>query len=712
MTKTRKIWLLLLVVAALVLFYALGLQRYLDVAYLQAQRDVIFALRDEYFWLSRAGYFLLYVLVAALSLPAAAIITLAGGAVFGFWWGLLLVSFASSIGATLAFLLARTILRDWVQQRFGSHLEPINRGMAKDGVFYLFTLRLVPLFPFFLVNLVMGLTPISTRAFYVVSQLGMLFGTALYVNVGAQLGLVASVPGVLSIGVIRAIVVLALFPWVARALLRWYRNRRLLRGFSKPARFDTNLVVIGAGSAGLVTAYIAALAKARVTLVEKHRMGGDCLNTGCVPSKALLRSAAVGRLLQRAGEFGLRVDGVSVDFAAVMQRVHEVIGRIEPHDSVQRYRALGVDCVQGEATLVSPWCVRVDGRDITTRAIVIATGARPAVPEIPGLGDIDYLTSDTVWSLQQLPQRLLVVGGGPIGCELAQAFARLGSSVTLVNRDERLLAREDADVAAVLEASLSNDGVRVLNRCAVASFSRAGSDKVAHFTGAAQLELGFDAVLVAVGRQANTEGLGLATLGINTTAQGRIEVNEYLQTACPTVYACGDVAGPYQFTHMASFQAWFASVNALFGRVWRTRIHYRVVPHVTFTDPEVARVGLSESEAQAAGIAFELSHYTLDDLDRAIADGETRGFLKVLTVPGKDRILGVSIVGSHAAELLAPFTLAMTHGLGLRRIMGTIHVYPTFSESNKFVAGAWQRQHAPQWLYPWLERYHRWQRKS
>jgi pyruvate/2-oxoglutarate dehydrogenase complex dihydrolipoamide dehydrogenase (E3) component/uncharacterized membrane protein YdjX (TVP38/TMEM64 family) len=712
MLKSLKLWLLLLVVALIVVFYALGLQQYFDIAYLQAQRDAIFAFRDEHFALSSAAYFFIYVVVAALSLPAAAIITLVGGAVFGFWWGLLLVSFASSIGATLAFLLARTILRDWVQQRFGNYLDPINRGMEKDGVFYLFTLRLVPLFPFFLVNLVMGLTPIRTGAFYIVSQLGMLFGTALYVNVGAQLGLVASIPGVMSIGVIRAVVVLALFPWLARALVRGYRNRKLLRGFVKPRVFDTNLVVIGAGSAGLVTSYIAALAKAKVTLVEKHRMGGDCLNTGCVPSKALLRSAGVSRLLQRADEFGLRAAANSVDFAAVMQRVHKVISQVEPHDSVERYSALGVDCVQGEATLVSPWCVRVDGREITTRAIVIASGARPAVPAIPGLDSIDYLTSDTVWTLQELPKHLLVIGGGPIGCELAQAFARLGSTVTLVNRDERLLPREDTDVASALADRFADEGVRVVNGSTVASFRMNGADKVASITGATQIELSCDAVLIAVGRQANVEGLGLERLGITLNAQGRVDVNEYLQTACPTVYACGDVAGPYQFTHMASFQAWFASINALFGTLWRTRIHYRIVPAATFTDPEVARVGLNESEAQAKGIAYEVARYGLDDLDRAIADGDNHGFVKVLTVPGKDRILGVTVVGCHAAELLAPFTLAMTHGLGLRKIMGTIHVYPTFSESGKFAAGAWQRQHAPKWLYPWLERYHRWQRKS
>lgn len=716
MLNSGRTWLLLLVLGLVALFYALGLQRYLDIAWLQTQRDALFALRDSYFWLSSAAYFLIYVLVAALSLPAAAILTLLGGAVFGFWWGLMLVSFASSIGATLAFLLARTILRDWVQQRFGAYLEPVNRGMQKDGVFYLFTLRLVPLFPFFLVNLVMGLTSIHTGTFYLVSQLGMLFGTALYVNVGAQLGLVASVPGVLSIGVIRAIVVLALFPWLVRVLLRGWRNRRLLSGFTRPRRFDTNLVVIGAGSAGLVTAYMAALAKAKVTLVERHRMGGDCLNSGCVPSKTLLRSAAVRRLVQRADEFGLQAGATSVDFAAVMQRIRRVISDIEPHDSVQRYSALGVDCVQGDATLVSPWCVRVGTREITTRAIVIASGARPFVLDIPGLADCGYLTSDTVWSLRELPRRLLVLGGGPVGCELAQAFARLGSNVTLVNREVQLLPREDADAAALLQQRFAAEGLRVLNESTVVSVRRDQGLGLAQVAGlsprTAALEVEFDVLLLAVGRQANVEGLGLERLGIGLTPQGRIEVNEYLQTACPTVYACGDVAGPYQFTHMASFQAWFASINALFGSVWRSRIRYRAVPQATFTDPEIARVGLNEQEARAAGIGYELSRYDLADLDRAIADGDNRGFVKVLTLPGKDRILGVSITGAHAAELLVPFTLAMTQGLGLRKLLATIHIYPTFGESGKFAAGAWQRQHAPQWLYPWLERYHRWQRKS
>jgi pyruvate/2-oxoglutarate dehydrogenase complex dihydrolipoamide dehydrogenase (E3) component/uncharacterized membrane protein YdjX (TVP38/TMEM64 family) len=723
--KKTKVALALVVIALVLAWFLLDLQSLFTVEYFQAQRDDLLAYKAQHFWLSSAFYFLLYVTVAALSLPAAALITVAGGAIFGFWWALLLVSFASTIGATLAFLLARSILRDWVQQRFGHLLGPVNEGIARDGVFYLFTLRLVPLFPFVMVNVLMALTPISTLAFYGVSQLGMLFGTALYVNLGSQLGMATSLPGVFSIGVIRAILVLALFPWLAKALLGWLKRRRQTRRFPKPRRFDTNLVVIGGGSAGLVTAYIAALVKARVTLVERHRMGGDCLNTGCVPSKALLRSAGVRQLLSRAAEFGFETGAVRVDFPAVMARIRAIIRTVEPHDSAARYGSLGVDCIKGSALITSPYAVTVDGRTITTRSIVIATGARPFIPDIPGLRDIGYLTSETVWNLQQLPGRLLVMGGGPIGCELAQAFARLGSRVTLVDRGARILAREDVEVSQLLASRFVDEGItlhsgfRIIafkntaaGKCAVLESAQNAPENGAGATLGNALEIAFDEVLVAVGRKPNIEGLGLDGLDMELAGNGAPVVDAFLQTSYPNIFACGDVVGPYQFTHMAAFQAWYASVNSLFGSWRKFRVNYRVVPWTTFTDPEVAHVGLNESEAVAKGVAFETSRFALDDLDRAIADGENHGFIKVLTVPGRDRILGVTIVGAHAAELLAEFTLAMTHGLGLKKILATIHVYPTYSESNKYVAGQWRRQHAPAWLYPWLERFHRWRRRD
>ena len=709
----KKVVLLVIFLSLIALFFVLDLQQIFNLEYFQAQRDVILAYKTEDFWLSSLIYFLLYIIVAALSLPAAAILTIAGGAVFGLVWGLLMVSFASTIGATLAFLLSRTLLRDWVQARFGRYLKPINDGIERDGAFYLFTLRLIPAFPFFLVNVLMALTPISTLSFYVVSQLGMLFGTALYVNVGAELGMATSLPDIFNIGVIRAVVVLAIFPWLAKIMLRVLRNRKVLSPWkkNKPRHFDTNMVVIGAGSAGLVTAYIAALVKARVTLIEKHQMGGDCLNTGCVPSKALIRSASVNHLIKRASEFGLEDASARVNFSAVMKRIRQVIKTIEPHDSVTRYSELGVDCVQGEATITSPWTVQVGEQQISTRHIVIATGARPWVPPIPGLEKMDYLTSDSIWTLDTLPDRLLVMGGGPIGCELAQAFSRLGSKVTIVNRSDRILPREDVDVSEYISQRFKAEGIEIITSREVEGFTQAEGNRIAITSGTeGELHIPFDQVLVAVGRKANTEHFGLETLDVALNPNGTVKVNEYLQTNYPNIFACGDVAGPYQFTHMASFQAWFAAVNSLFGTFKKFRIHYNVVPWATFIDPEVARVGLNELEAEEKGIKVEVTRYGIDDLDRAIADSEAMGYVKVLTVPGKDKILGATIVGYHASELINEFILAMTHGLGLKKIMASIHIYPTLSESGKFAAGQWRKKNAPQWIMPYLKKFHRWSR--
>ena len=654
-------------------------------------------------------YFAIYVVVTALSVPGAAVMTLAGGALFGFWYALLLVSFASTIGATLAFLVSRVLLRDWVQQRFGRQLGAVNAGFAKDGAFYLFSLRLVPLFPFFLINLLMGLLPIRTLPFYLVSQLGMLPGTAVFVNAGTQLGQLESLSGIVSAPILGSFVLLAAFPFIARWLLDAIRARRMLASYDRPARFDNNLLVIGAGSAGLVTALIAATVKAKVTLIERHKMGGDCLNTGCVPSKALIRSAQVAQSARRAEEFGLAPMSVNVNFPAVMQRVQDIIQTIEPHDSVDRFTSLGVNCVQGNARILSPWEVEVNGQVLTSRNIVIASGARPRVPDIPGLASLDYLTSDTVWEIRELPQRLLVLGAGPIGCELAQAFARLGSEVALVTRAQGIMPREDPEVAEYVRTTFTKNGIQVHTGYDALSFSVSDDEESCVFqTAEGQRTLSFDRVLLAVGRSANVEDMGLEELGIGLGPTGTVEVDEHLRTVIPTIAACGDVAGPYQFTHMASHQAWYAAVNALFGRFRKFKVDYSVVPWATFTDPEVARVGLNETEARERNIAFEVTRYDLDDLDRAIADGEAHGFIKVLTEPGRDRILGATIVGYHASELINEFVLAMKHGLGLNKILGTIHIYPTLSEGNKFVAGEWRKARKPETLLRWVERYHNW----
>lgn len=488
--------------------------------------------------------------------------------------------------------------------------------------------------------------------------------------------------------------------------------------WKRPKRFDRNLIVIGAGSAGLVSAYIAAGAKAKVTLIEAHRMGGDCLNFGCVPSKALIKSARIAHQMRHAVRYGLEPVEPKVLFSSVMERVHNVIAEIEPHDSVERYTSLGVEVLQGYAKLMDPWTVEValnngGSQRLTTRAIIIATGAQPFVPPIPGIDEVGYLTSDTLWDRLRdrpsAPKRLVVLGGGPIGCELAQSFARLGSEVIQIEMAPRLMIREDEDAASLVEASLKFDGVQVLtNHKAVACGVEAGEKWIEVDHGGEKRRIAFDEIIAAVGRAPRLKGFGLEELGIKVDRV--VETNEYLQTLHPNILAAGDVAGPYQFTHVAGHQAWFAAINALFGDLKRFKADYSVIPWATFTDPEVARVGLSEAEAKQKNIPHEVTRFGIDDLDRAITDGSARGFVKVLTVPGKDKILGATIVGEHAGDLLAEFVFAMKHGHGLGKILGTIHIYPTLAEANKMVAGQWRRDHINAFLLSLLERFQTWRR--
>ncbi len=709
--KITRIFLLVTLAVLIGAFFALDLGHFLTLTYFKSQHDAIELYRLAHPLATALAFSAAYIAVTGLSLPGAALMSLAIGAVFGLAWGTLIVSFASSIGAALAFLVSRWLLRDLVQKRFGDSLRSANRGIERDGAFYLFTLRLVPAFPFFIINLVMGLTPLKTWTFYWVSQIGMLAGTLVYVNAGTQLGQLESLSGILSPGLIASFTLLGLFPLLARKTIASIKARRVLRGHPRPRHFDRDLIVIGAGSGGLVSAYIGATVKAKVSLIEKHRMGGDCLNTGCVPSKALLRSAKMLSHAQRAEEFGFDWAHVEFDFAKVMERVQHIITQVEPHDSVARYTALGVDCLSGEARITSPYTVEVDGRTLTTRNIVVATGARPAIPSIPGIDDTGYLTSDTLWELRTLPARLLVLGGGPIGCELAQAFARFGSQVLLVERDPRLLRNEDPEFAALLMERLRFEGVAVRVGHTAQQFKISAGRKLLVAEQKGQpVEIEFDVLLIAVGRQANSHGFGLEELGVPLRKNGSIEVNDYLQTSYPNIYAVGDVTGPYHFTHVAAHQAWYAVVNSLFGTFKKYRVDYSVIPWATFTEPEIARVGLNEQEANQNNIAYEVTTYSLNDLDRAITDSETQGLVKVLTVPGKDKILGVTIAGEHAAEVITEFVTAMRHGLGLNKILGTIHIYPTLSEANKYTAGAWKRAHAPARLLAWLERYHAWRR--
>jgi dihydrolipoamide dehydrogenase len=713
--KASKIILFVLIAIFIAAFFMFDIQQYLTLDTLKSKQHVIESYQNAHPILIVVIYGLTYIVMTALSLPGATLLTLAGGAVFGVLWGTVIVSFASTIGATLAFLTARFLLRDRVRSQFGSRMKAIDEGIERDGAFYLFTLRLVPVFPFFMINLTMGLTTIKVLTFYWVSQLGMLAGTVVYVNAGTQLAKIDSLLGILSPSLLGSFVLLGLFPLIAKKVVASIQAKKVYKNYIKPKSFDNNLIVIGAGSGGLVTSYIAAAVKAKVTLVEKHKMGGDCLNTGCVPSKALIRSAKYLSHIKRSKEFGIKTVSAEFDFADVMDRIQSVIKTIEPHDSIERYSQLGVNIVEGEAKIISPWEVEVKSSEgtkiLTTRSIVIAAGARPFVPPITGLDKVDALTSDTIWNLRELPKRLLILGGGPIGCELSQSFARLGSQVTQVEMLPRIMIREDKEVSEIVMARFKQEGVDIRVDHTAKEFIIENGEKIliTEHDGQA-VKIPFDQVLLAIGRVANVSGYGVEEMGIALSPRKTIATNAFQETNYPNIYACGDVAGPYQFTHTAAHQAWYAAVNALFGQFKKFKTDYSVIPWSTFTDPEVARVGLNQQEAKEQNIAYEVVTYGLDDLDRAIADSEDHGFVKVLTQPNKDKILGVTIVGEHAGDLIAEFVLAMKHGLGLNKILGTIHIYPTMVEANKYVAGMWKKEHAPEKLLCWVDKFHAWRR--
>ena len=710
--STGKKIVVLIIAVAVGAFFAFDLGRFLELEVLKEQQAALTEVIEANLLLSLSLFFLAYVAVTALSLPGAAVMTLAGGALFGFGWGLVIISFASTIGATLAFLVARFLFRDSLKNRYASTLRKVDDGIHRDGAFYLATLRLIPVFPFFVINIVLGLTGMKTWTYYWVSQLAMLPGTAVYVNAGTQLAGIERMGDILSAELLISFALLGIFPLIAKFVVGRIQRKRLYRQYDQPEQFDYNMVVIGGGSAGLVSAYIGATVNARVALVERDRMGGDCLNTGCVPSKALIRSAKVAQTMRQADRYGLEAAEPNVPFANVMKRIQSVIRTIEPHDSVERFTSLGVDCIQGSARFITPWEIEVDEdgakRRITARTVVIATGGKPFVPPIPGVEDVAPLTSENLWEIEDQPGRLVVLGGGPIGSELSQAFARLGTQVIQVEQGDRLLPREDTDVSELLLKRFREEGVDVRLGHKASGFAVEDGERVVYCEhGNETVRIPFDQVLVAVGRKGNTEGLGLENLGLEPGPQGTLPTNDDLSVVFPNIFACGDVAGPYQFTHMAAHQAWHAAVNALFGQFKRFSVDYSVTPWVTFTSPEVGRVGLNEAEAREQGIDYEVTNYGLDDLDRAITESEDHGFIKVITPRGKDRILGATVAGEHGGELLTEFILAMKHKIGLNKILGTIHPYPTWNESVKFAAGEWKRAHAPQRIIQWLGRYHR-----
>lgn len=711
---------ILLLVATLLisLFFYFNVDQLLTLDGLKASMTKFDQWRAESPLLIMTAFFSLYVLVTSLALPGAAILTLAGGALFGLMTGFILVSFASTLGALLSFWVSRYLLRDSLKKRFPERLLAIDEGIKKEGAFYLFTLRLVPIFPFFLINLLMGVTALKSWTFYWVSQVGMLAGTLVYVNAGTQLAQIDSLATILSFNLILSFALLGIFPLLAKMLVNYIKQRRIYKKWAKPEKFDRNLIVIGAGAGGLVTSYIAAAVNAKVTLIEAGEMGGDCLNYGCVPSKAIIKSAKIAEQIRHAHHYGLESTTPQLSFKKVMARVHQIIADIAPHDSVERYTKLGVEIKKGYAKLLDPWTVEITSADgtksqLNARSIVIATGAQPFVPPLPGIEESGYVTSDTLWDefskLESPPKTLVVLGGGPIGCELAQSFARLGSKVIQIEMAERVMIKEDIEVSAFATLSLEKSGVEVLtSHQAMRCEQQDGKKIIVVKNDEQEFEIQYDQLLCAVGRTARLSGYGLEALGIETNRT--ILTNEYLETLYPNIYAAGDIVGPYQFTHVAAHQGWYAAVNALFGQFKKFKVDYRVIPWTTFIDPEVARVGINEAEAIQRAIDYEVTIFDFKELDRAITDSAAQGFIKVITPKGKDTILGVTIVSEHAGDLIAEFVLAMKHGLGLNKILGTIHSYPTWAEGNKYAAGEWKRAHAPQTVLHWLSKYHAWRR--
>ena len=710
-SKLKKTFILLFILLLIYLSQKYKLNEYLNFEYLKQNKESLTKIYNTNQIQFISYYSLIYILSTAVSIPGATILTLAAGFLFGLPLGVLIVSFCSTIGASLSFLFSRYLFKDYFEKKFYSQLKSINQGIEKDGIFYLFSLRMIPAFPFFLINILMGLTNMKLIHYFFVSQIGMLLGTIVYVNAGTQLSTIQSLKDIASPTLLISFSLLGILPLITKYIISKFKQKKLYSKFNKPKQFEYNLVVIGAGAGGLVTSYIAATVKAKVAIIEKHKMGGDCLNYGCVPSKTLISTAKKIHLQKDFKNYGIKSVKIDFDFKEIMKRINTVIKKIEPNDSIDRYTKLGVDCYTGEAKILSPYEIQINDKILTTKSIVLATGAGPFVPNIDGISKIKYHTSETIWNLKELPKRFLVIGGGPIGVELSQAFSRLGSQVNLIEASSTILSKEDEDVSHEMENILKEEGVNIFTSHKLIRFDKTKKEQIAICeSNSKEVLIPFDICLFAIGRKPRTVGFGLEELGVDLNPNGTVKVNEYLETNYPNIYACGDVAGPYQFTHTASHQAWYASVNALFGVFKKFKADYSVIPWTTFTDPEIAHVGLTIQEITDKNIQFEISKYEFSELDRSIADGETKGFIKVITEKNSDKILGVTIFGSHAGELLAEFVIAMKNKIGLNKILGTIHSYPTKAEANKFVAGVWKKAHKPEKILNYLEKFHTWRR--
>ncbi len=709
----KKIILISIVLIIIFCIFYFDLNQLLNLENFQAHLGILQKLYSDKPIIFLSIFFFIYVAITATSLPAATVLTLGAGALFGTLYGTIIVSFASTLGATIAFLTSRYILQSSIENKYSKILKTINAGIEKEGIFYLFTLRLIPFIPFFLINLIFGITKISIFTFYWVSQLGMLIGTVLYVHAGAQLATIESTNDILSPRIILALTALGVVPLLLKKIIGFIKLRKIYAPYKskKPKKFQYNTVVIGAGSAGLISSYILATVKAKVAIIEKSKTGGDCLNSGCVPSKALIRCAHALKAAKESAQFGVTQSKIEFSFKDAKKHVQNTIAAIAPNDSFERYESLGVKTIAGEAKITSPWTVEVGEKVLTTQNIVIACGASPAIPKIPGIEAIPYLTSDNIWQLDELPKNLTILGGGPIGSELAQCFAFLGSKVRIIEMSDRIMAVEDVDVSEAITKRFEQDGIEILVNHTAKIFKKKNYKNVliCDHKGK-ETEIEFEHILIAVGRKANTNNFGIEELKITLRKNGSIEVNEYLQTNYPNIYACGDITGPYQFTHMASYQAQVCAANSLFGHLKKTRVSYAAAVWCTFTYPEIATTGLSEQSAKKEKIPYELTKYEINHIDRARTDKEDMVFIKVLTVPGKNKILGATIVGAQASNLIIEFVSAIKNDFGLNEILQTIHVYPSLSLANQEIAGAWKKKHTSKKLLHFLGKYFKWSR--
>lgn len=706
----------LAVIAWLFAYFTFDLGQYFTLAYFRSQHAAIHAQYAEQPWYAALVFIVIYIPVAATSLPGGALMTLAAGAFFGALWGTVVISIASTIAATITFLGSRFWFRDLIQNKFSDSLRLINSGIERDGALYLFLIRLTPLFPFFVVNVVMGLTPIPTLTFIWVSQIGMIPVTAILVNAGTEVAALDDLSGLLSPGLVASLIFCGVLPLLGRKLAAYLRSRRLLRRYAKPKQFDCNLICLGGSKAAIVAANAAASMKAKVMLIAPPTKPDGALVSGDALSKELVRCAQFLFETHRAHQRGIRSVRTSCDLADLVAEVQRRIA------DQQRYAAEwcskhGITCISGEPMIVSPYAVKVRDRTLTTRSIVIATGSRMSIPIIAGIEKTNYYTADTLLALRVPPRRLLVVGGGSSGCELAQLFARLGSQVTLIETQQRLLASEDADVSELLLCQFQREGIDVRLGCLAQEFTVTEDRKALLYsrTGGAQRtpeRVEFDELIVACGRIADTHDIGLEALGISVGDDGTVDVDEHLQTVYPNIYACGDVAAPFRFSHGAMSEASYAAFNALF-RLKRYKVNYSLMPWSALTDPEIARIGINEQEAATRAITHETAQYSYDESpDRLTATHEGEGLIKALTVPGKDKILGVTIVGPNASQLIAEFALAMAHGIGLSKMRATRHPYTGMGgvQRQATVPGWAMSGQEPIWLSRTLERFHTWQR--